>query len=218
MFQEGRFLLPTYVPQLLGTIDELQAVSKTIPTVLGPASWSALLPNMASTPAAVEVTRPNEASIAAHPVEASTAVLTNEAHTSSTQPVKASLTTQLNETSVANEVSTSAQPVKVSSDNITVGMKEGGSYIHHPSGTTTASGDHPIPPTLGPGSSSFNPPSSRPAQEGATITPHAPIPTCAPDTAAWRPWPAANGTDGGRMTSKMHHYSYDRRCVDYILL
>lgn len=213
--------MPTYVPQLLGTIDELQAVSKTIPTVPGPASQyhgSALLPNMASTPAAVEATRPNEASITAHQVEVSTAVLTNEAHTNSTQSVKASVTTKLNETSVANEVSTSAQPVKVSSDIVTVDMKEGGSYTYHPSGTTTASGDHPTPPSPGPGSSFFNPPSSRPAQQGVTITPHAPIPTCAPNTAVWRPQPAASGTDdGSRTTGKMYHPSHDR-CVHYILL
>lgn len=162
----------------------------------------------------MEATQPNEASITAHLVEVSTAVLPNEAGT--TQTVKAPLTTQLNETSVANEASTSAQPAKASSDSITVGMKEGGNYSHHPPCTTIASGDHPIPPTPGPGSSAL---SCRPAQDDATITPHAPIPTCVPDTAVWRPQPAVSGTDdGSRMTSKMHHHGHDKRCAHYILL
>lgn len=159
-------------------------------------------------PPAVEPAQPNEGSATARPVEVSTAVLPNEAHT--TQLVKAPVTTQLNETSRASiSASSNTSPIN------TLGMKERDSYTHHPSGTTTAGGGHPIPPAPGP-----NPPSSHPSQEGAMVTSRTPIPTCEPDTGVWRSQPAVSGTDAGsRMTSKAQHghvNSNDKRCVCYV--
>lgn len=153
--------------------------------------------------------QPNIAAIKVHPAIASTAALPNG--TCTTQPVKASVTTQLKEAAKPNEAVTS--PPAKSSNSTPINspdVKEKDSCTHRLFSV------HPDPVPRVPVPSSFHSPSSHPSQKDTVVTRHVPIPTCVPDTGEGGTQPSASDADAEVWNVMMsrHHgdvYFNDKR-------